>query len=122
MRHVSPVLAARQRKDAESTWAEVARVYTRGVGGTYSVVAKDGLRCSLTRIGRGRQNDESMASRAELATGRVLQWEYDYQIPENAQFEINGRRWNPLKDTVMLTTARPGTEPLYWQADVVRVP
>jgi hypothetical protein len=117
---ISAGVAAGLRRVIEGTWAETATVYARGVGGQYTTVAKAGLRCSLTMM--NLQNVTSMQDRAELATLRQLKWEHDYTMPDNAQIEIAGRRWNPRKDTIILRAARPGGEPLYWMADVVRVP
>jgi hypothetical protein len=112
--------AAGLRRDIEGTWAETADVYVRGAGGQYTSLVKSGLRCSLTML--NIQNATSMQDRAELATLRQLKWDYSYTMPDNAQIEIGGRRWNPRKDTIILRQARPGSEPLYWMADVVRVP
>lgn len=114
--------AAGLRRDIEATWAETADVYVRGAGGQYTSLVKTGLRCTLTMLGRQRENAASMQDRAEFATMRILKWDYSYTMPDNAQIEIGGRRWNPRKDTIILRQARPGSEPLYWMADVVRVP
>jgi hypothetical protein len=111
--------AALLRRDIERTWAETATVYVRGAGGQYTTVVRTGLLYSLTSIGG---TATTMAERAELAAARVLKWTADYTMPDNAQVEIAGRRWNVRRETVDLRKARPGPHPLYWMADVVRVP
>jgi hypothetical protein len=114
-------LATRLLEANESAWVDTATVYTRhATTGQYTVVAKAALRCQVQRISTGRQNAPSMAQRAEFAAGRVLRWEHDYSMPDNAQLEIGGRRWNLRKDTIY--QQRAGEHALYWTADIVRVP
>jgi hypothetical protein len=123
--HITAGEAATLRRDIESTWAETATVYVRAESGPtkgqYTEIVKTGLRCTLTML-NARVNASSMLDRAELATLRELKWDYSYTMPDNAQVEIGGRRWNFRRDTIILRNVRPGSEPFYWMADVVRVP
>jgi hypothetical protein len=118
---ISAAEAAGIRRDIEALWAETATVYARGVSGQYTTVVRTGLRCSLTMI-TSRINAVSTQDRGALATLRELKWDYTYTMPDNAQVMIDGRRWNLRTDTIILRAVRPGSEPCYWMADVVRVP
>lgn len=113
-----------QRRTIMQTWTDRADVYIRpprgSAQGRFSVLVKSRLKCNLVTI--NRQNAASMPEREALAAGRQLHWDSDYQLPDVAQFEIDGRRWNPLRDSITLRKLRPGDGPLYWMADVQRIP
>jgi hypothetical protein len=70
-----------------------ATVYTpQAATGAYTVLAKSGLACRLTIIQRnaGETSDE----RESIAGKRLLLWDGSYAMPDPAQVEINGERWN----------------------------
>lgn len=73
-----------------------ATVYTEDAGtGAYTVVAKANLRCRLEHIGGG----ETVADRAALAELRHLVFEIGYEMPEDCEVLIDGKRWNPMPGT-----------------------
>lgn len=119
---VGPQAAARLRRDIEATWSDVAKVYVRDLNGAYNIVAKSDLKCSVETLVRQRDYAPTIIDRGELATLRNFKFEHDYLMPENAQIEVQGRRWNMRKDSLDLRRARPGSEPLYWIVDIVRIP
>lgn len=73
-----------------------ATVYTENVvSGTYDVVAKSNLRCRLEHVGGG----STVAERAELAEIRHLVFDIGYEMPEDCEILIDGKRWNPQAGT-----------------------
>lgn len=95
---------------------QTAIVYTEApVTGAFTVVAKSGLRCRLAHVRGGGSQPE----RAELAALRNMLWEPDYVLPETAQVEVDGIRWNPVPGTFGAMRGPSGTV-LYRRCDVVR--
>lgn len=94
-----------------------ATVYGRTTAtGTFTTVLKSGLRCRLAHIPRG---DQTAPDRAELAALRVLLWEPAYVLPETAQIEVDGVRWQPVAGTFGALKGPSGAV-TYRQADVRR--
>lgn len=77
---------------------QVAKVYTpNGTDGSYSVVAKSGLKCRLCHIQHGPAGVGG--EREKLGTNRRLLWKVDYAMPDDAQVLVDGERWNVLVGT-----------------------
>lgn len=71
---------------------QLADVYTpNGTDGTYTVLAKAGLAC---RLALASVSGDMGPSRAEDDGTRRLLWDPDYTMPEEAQIEVDGERWN----------------------------
>ena len=77
---------------------ETAVVYIPNAGtGAYTVVALAALRCRLANVrGEGKGAAEE---REEVAQNRRLLWTAVYEMPNNAQIEIAGVRWNVIPRT-----------------------
>lgn len=91
-------------------------IYTEdATTGTYSTLAKSGLRC------RARHPDggESLPERSELAATRVLIWEAGYVMPRYAQVDINGERWQIHPETIASLDG-PGGQTIYRRAYITR--
>ena len=86
--------------------------------GAYTDTLKTGLRCRLAHI--PNQPPATAPDRAELAAIRNLLWESDYVLPETAQVEVNGTRWNVVAGTFVAYQG-PGGAVVYRRADVRRV-
>lgn len=76
----------------------MAVVYSQGAGGGYTTVEQPGLPCGLGILNPGGVN--TVYERAELGQARVLYWSEDYTMPEHAQLEIDGERWNVVAGSV----------------------
>ena len=73
-----------------------AIVYTENPAtGTYDVVAKSNLRCRLEHVGGG----QTVAERAALMEIRHLVFDIAYEMPEDCEVLIDGRRYNPQPGT-----------------------
>lgn len=71
---------------------QTATVYTpSGTTGAYTVVDKTGLAC---RLALSSVSTDMGPSRAEADGARRLLWDPDYVMPEEAQVEVDGERWN----------------------------
>ncbi len=78
---------------------QVANVYTPAVSdGNFTVLAKTNLVCRLAYIEQG--GSTVGGERADIGSRRRLLWEEDYAMPESAQVEVAGERWNVLAGTV----------------------
>ncbi len=84
--------------------------------GAYTVVARTGLACRLVQ--QGMSTDMGPA-RAEKAPGPKLLWDASYVMPESAQLEISGVRWNVEPGTLYAPRLPDGTV-YYRAAQVVR--
>jgi hypothetical protein len=94
-----------------------AAVYGRdAVTSRFTTVLRTGLRCRLAHVPRGGQTGPD---RAELAALRVLLWEPGYVMPETAQIEVDGVRWQPVAGTFGALKGPIGAV-TYRQADVRR--
>lgn len=76
---------------------QTANVYTPGTNGDYTVLAKPGLACRLAYIEQG--GSDIGGERADTGSRRRLLWDEDYAMPDNAQIEVEGKRWNVLAGT-----------------------
>jgi hypothetical protein len=77
---------------------QTATVYTENpTTGIFDVVAKTGLPCRLAHI--DRQPAATAPDRAEFAAMRNMLWEPGYVLPETAQVDVEGVRWNPVAGT-----------------------
>jgi len=76
---------------------QTATVYTpNGTTGAYTVVAQAALPVRLVVPGAGRMNPE----RDEAAPVSRLLWGSGYTMPETAQIDVGGVRWNVKAGTV----------------------
>ena len=83
---------------------QTATVYT-DAGGGFVVVDRADLPCRLTHP-RGGQTAQD---RAEIAAQRALLWE-GYAMPEYAQIDVGGTRWNVVAGTLATFRGPDGQE------------
>jgi len=77
---------------------QTADVYTPAAGdGDYTVLAKSGLICRLAYIQQG--GTTIGGEREDIGSRRRLLWDEVYEMPEAAQIEVDGERWNVLAGT-----------------------
>lgn len=106
-------------REVAATLDHTATVYGEDAAtGAYSVVLRTGLLCALHRL--GTQPDISAADRAELAASRRFVWDATYALPETAQVDVGGVRWQPVAGTFWAYPEPPST-PVLRSCDVVRV-
>lgn len=95
-----------------------ATVYTRAAGtGQFTTVAKSTLKCRLVRVQRIVQMGDA---RVEQETRRKLLWESGYDMPNQAQIEVDSERWNVVNGTEIASKGPSGTEH-HRSADLVKV-
>ena len=99
-------------------WSHLMDVYTVGAGGDYSVKAASKQACRLSVI--STRNAQSAPERAELAALRRLTWGPTYAMPDHAQVEIGGIRWNVAQDTIAAVTWPLTGDVVHYSADIVR--
>ncbi|MHB1131658.1 MAG: hypothetical protein ACYC4L_04650 [Chloroflexota bacterium] len=102
---------------------KTAVVYSEGVGGDYSVVANAALPCLLGIVNGdgGRSGGRTSEERADLAQLRTLVWTQGYAMPETAQVEVDGERWNVLPGSYNAATWPFDGTVLYRTCDLMRV-
>lgn len=77
---------------------ESATVYTpNGTTGEYTVVAKANL---AVRLAVKPAPAGGAAERAEGTPRRLLLWDEAYAMPDNAQVDVGGQRWNVIAGSV----------------------
>jgi hypothetical protein len=97
---------------------DVATVYSADPTTTeYSVVEVAELPCRLAHPRSGGAG--TAPDRAEMEATRLLLWGPDYEMPETAQIEVNGVRWNIQAGTLGRMSGPLGTV-VYRRAHVVR--
>ena len=97
----------------------VGDVYTETPAtGAYTTVERSGLRCRLAHV--NQQPAATGADRAELAAIRNLLWEPGYEMPETAQVDVAGVRWNVVPGTFGAYRGPTGAV-VYRRCDLVRV-
>lgn len=84
--------------------------------GAYTLVERDGLRCRLALVNVGAEPGEE---RPMVDATRRLLWAADFAMPETAQVEIDGERWNARPGTFAAVRGPAGTV-LYRRAEMVR--
>lgn len=99
-----------------------ATVYGRAsVGGKYDgTPIKTGLACLLQSV--NRQSAATGPDRAALAKEANFRWDPAYDLPENAQLEVDafpGQRWNVRAGTMWPLMA-PGEIVIVRRCDVVK--
>jgi hypothetical protein len=96
---------------------QTCTVYTPSVStGEYTVVATSGLSCRLALIGT---TGDMGPSRTEIPGARRLMWGPDYLMPETAQVEIDGERWNIQAGTLAAPRDLSGSV-VYRRAEVTK--
>jgi|ERR1041385_583728 hypothetical protein len=95
---------------------QTATVY--GVESNYTVAIKTNLRCVLLPVSGGQTAEE----RAELNQIRRFFWDGEYQMPDYAQIEVQGRRYQPQRDSITEYTGTVGDKVAIYGCDVVRIP
>jgi hypothetical protein len=86
----------------------IATVYTpNGTTGEYTVVAQSNLPCRLVYIQNAPGALEN--ERAAIGENRRLLWSDEYVMPDEAQVDINGTRWNVRAGTYGTPTGPDGT-------------
>lgn len=77
----------------------------------FTAAVKTGLKVRLAHLSTA--GAPTAADRAELAALRRLYWAEAYAMPEGAQVEVEGRRWNTIRGTFAAVDA-------FSNADVLR--
>jgi hypothetical protein len=95
----------------------LANVYTPGANGDFTVLAKANLLCRLAYIQQG--GSDIGGQREDIGSRRRLLWAEVYTMPETAQVEVSGERWNVLAGTVGAMTGPDGSV-VYRRCEVVR--
>lgn len=96
-----------------------AVVYTpNGTTGAYTVVAKAALPCRLANV---RQEGKGAAEERDVvAQNRRLLWDEAYVMPDNAQVEVGGVRWNVVPNSYAGMTGL-GSEVVYRRCELAVV-
>jgi len=95
-----------------------ATVYTpNGTTGTYTVLATSGLAC---RLAVKPAPTDGAVERAEGTPRRLLLWDDAYSMPNDAQVEIDGQRWNVVAGTFDALTGLDSVV-VYRRCEVVKV-
>lgn len=95
---------------------QVATVYGEGVS-TFDQVLKTDLACRLSHVNAERAG--TLADRAELLATRRLLWGPEYVMPEGAQVDVDGIRWQIVAGTYAAMRG-PNGQVVYRAADAVR--
>ena len=75
-----------------------ANVYTpNATDGDFTMLAQSGLACRLAVARRGPE--DVGGEREDIGARRRLLWEAAYTMPDEAQVEVGGVRWNVLAGT-----------------------
>ena len=98
--------------------ADTAVVYTPDQTGAFTTVANAALACWLRPV--GTRAAASAAQRAELAALRRLTW-VDYVMPDYAQVEIDGNRYNVVHGTVVGYRYAETGEVIQYSCDLIEV-
>ena len=77
---------------------QTASVYTPGSDGDFTVLNTNALACRLAHFTTGATSPAD--ERADVSPPRRLLWGADYTMPDVAQVEVEGRRWNIEPHTV----------------------
>lgn len=98
---------------------QTASVYTpNGADGDFDVLAKSGLVCRLAYIQQG--GSDIGGEREDIGQRRRLLWAEAYTMPDTAQIEVEGQRWNVLAGTFGALRG-PTSAVVYRRCEVVRV-
>ncbi|NJN53286.1 MAG: hypothetical protein HC804_00135 [Anaerolineae bacterium] len=77
---------------------QTAIVYTpHATTGAYTVVARSELVCRLAYVEQG--GSAVGGERENIGQRRRLLWDAEYAMPDEAQVEVDGERWNVLMGT-----------------------
>ena len=94
---------------------QTGTVYTpNGSTGAFTVVAKSNLACRLTAVGVATVGNQ----RVEISGSRLLLWDPSYVMPDEAQVEVEGVRWN-VKAGSQARPRLPGGVDVYRRCEVV---
>ncbi len=97
---------------------QTADIYTpNGTTGAYTVLAKSGLVCRLAYIQQGATTIGG--EREDIGQRRRLLWSEAYTMPETAQIEVDGERWNVLAGSLG-SLRGPFGDVVYRRCEVVR--
>jgi hypothetical protein len=95
-----------------------ATVYTPHAStGAYTVTAKSGLPCRLAYVEQGGSGIGG--EREAIGSKRRLLWREAYTMPDNAQVDVSGQRWNVKEGTYGELTGPDGTSVIYRRCEVV---
>lgn len=84
----------------------------------FQVAVKTDLVCGLFHL--NTSSPSTGVERTELQADRRLMWDPAYEIPEGAQVEIDGERWQTVIGTFQ-HHSRNNTPNAYRRCDVLRV-
>ena len=78
---------------------QLATILTTGAGGAFTVSVKSNLACRLCHLAAapGATSQE----RDELAARRMLLFDPAYSMPDFAQVDIGGEKWNIVQGTAI---------------------
>lgn len=97
---------------------KTATVYGRAAGGQYTTLLTTGLACNLLHL--SSQNAPTGGARTEFAARRRFVWDASYVMPQYAQIEVDGLRWNLVANNAFETLTGPDGQPHHKRVDVVR--
>jgi membrane protein implicated in regulation of membrane protease activity len=105
----------------EDALFQTADVYTKDAGtGKWTVQSRTGLQCRLaTQQYLTNQHGSGTPDRSRGLPGRRLIWVEEYELPQSAQVEVDGQRWNVVQGSEMRAEDKHG-EVYYRGADVLR--
>jgi hypothetical protein len=96
---------------------QTANVYTpHPTSGDFTVLARASLACRLAYIEQG--GSTIGGERENIGSRRRLLWEESYTMPETAQIEVEGERWNVLAGTFGAPRG-PSSQVVYRRCEVV---
>jgi hypothetical protein len=98
---------------------QTANVYIPNeMDGNFTQLAKSGLVCRLAYIQEG--GTTIGGEREDIGSRRRLLWDEVYTMPETAQVEVDGERWNVSPGTYGALRG-PDSSVVYRRCEVVRV-
>ncbi len=101
---------------------QTATVYTpHPTTGAYTVSAKTGLACRLAHRGTRSGVTDMNPEREDIGSARRLMWQDSYVMPETAQVEVNGERWNVVQGSYSPMYG-PGGSVWYFRCEVEKAP
>ena len=90
------------------------------ISGDFTILARGLLPCRLAYSITGSNTAiDAGDERERISSRRRLLWQDDYIMPDSAQVEVDGRRWNVLEGTFSSLRA-PNKMIVYYRCDVER--
>lgn len=94
-------------------------VFTPDSDGAYTVEAQTDVVCRLNHISRNPAN--LGGEREAIGDDRLLMWSQVYVMPDDAQIEIDGQRWNVREGSCDEITGADFSTIVYRRCQVMKV-